>query len=113
MLVLHNMVCKADAVRKGLITFAASDLSTCSAVNLVAETPGLPLHKPRKGAFSVLTNRDAFSRAPLWCVTEGVTAQAKERSHKEDTWFRMMSALYDPQSRPLMTPTVRPDHVPW
>lgn len=50
MLVLHNMVCKADAVRKGVITFPPSALNACSVVKVVAETetPELPVHEPQK-----------------------------------------------------------------
>lgn len=82
-LVLHNMVCKADAVRKGvIITLAASALNTCPVVKLVAETPELPLHEPQKWRVSVLTKGNVFhSNASLW----GVAAQAKEWGHKEDT----------------------------
>lgn len=73
MLVLHNMVCKADAVRKGVITFPASALNTCSVVKLVAETPELPVHEPQKWRVSVLTKGNAFhSNALLGCVMEQV-----------------------------------------
>lgn len=72
-LVLHNTVCKADALRKGLIALAASDLTTCSVVELVAETPELLLQELQKRTVSVLTKGNAFhSNAPLGCVTEQV-----------------------------------------
>lgn len=74
MLVLHHMVCKADALRKGLVTFAASALNTCSVVKLVAETAELPLQEPQK--------KNSFSSDQRRCFSHQCSVVVCYRLHK-------------------------------